>query len=227
MAYRPICCHVVSRHVFVKKCTHICCMHAPKAQVIMPDGSTTTFYTILCGVKGDWPYLRVSEAFSMHDHACAQMSCTYHACHVMWAGKAFHEWSLLTHACGVSWYRQVNVILWSQALQVWESAITANRLTLWCILVFFAFPCTCECCPPFMHVQCCFHGACSCTNIHACSGLAWYEDYCTVETGKARWWEPSSGPCSTSTCTSRRRSLWKPAGPNAHMAPWNRQGVCS
>ena len=74
---------VMLRYVcHVSACVYTCMLHAcHQVQVIMPDGSTTTFFTVLCGVKGDWPYLRVPEAFNMHVmHVC--LACTYHACHV-------------------------------------------------------------------------------------------------------------------------------------------------
>ena len=44
-------------------------------QVTLPDGSSTILYVVLCGVKGDWPYLSISEALGPHMHVSVHGFC--------------------------------------------------------------------------------------------------------------------------------------------------------
>ena len=44
-------------------------------QVTLPDGSSTTLYVVLCGVKGDWPYLSISEALGPCMHVSVHGFC--------------------------------------------------------------------------------------------------------------------------------------------------------
>ena len=58
--------HVLQMHVHM-----IYIMHdIVTRQVTLPDGSSTILYMVLCGVKGDWPYLSISEASGPRMHAC-------------------------------------------------------------------------------------------------------------------------------------------------------------
>ena len=41
----------------------------------LPDGSSTTLYVVLCGVKGDWPYLSISEALAPCMHVSVHGFC--------------------------------------------------------------------------------------------------------------------------------------------------------
>ena len=80
-------------------------------QVTLPDGSSTILYVVLCGVKGDWPYLSISEALGprMHVsvlHAFFLFLELSGKCHSLWTGftslRKCHyckSSESLTHSC--------------------------------------------------------------------------------------------------------------------------------
>ena len=80
-------------------------------QVTLPDGSSIILYVVLCGVKGDWPYLSISEALGprMHVsvlHAFFLFLELSGKCHSLWTGftslRKCHyckSSESLTHSC--------------------------------------------------------------------------------------------------------------------------------
>lgn len=53
---------------FANACAHDIYHACITRQVTLPDGSSTILYVVLCGVKGDWPYLSISEALGPRMH---------------------------------------------------------------------------------------------------------------------------------------------------------------